>query len=59
MEYEKSQRGARVSVSITQLNKADSGLYGCGLYRTKKSHTQIKVVVVDGESFIPNRFIVK
>lgn len=53
MEYEKSQRGGRVYVSITQLNKADSGLYGCGFYGTKKSYTQIEVVVVDGESSPP------
>lgn len=58
MQYETRPQGGRVSVSITQLNKADSGLYGCGLYQTKRSYAQIEVVVVDGESFVPNGFIV-
>lgn len=41
-----------IFVTITQLNKSDSGLYMCGLDNMfSTSYQQIEIVVVDGESF--------
>ena len=49
MKYETTRTGSRLDVTITQLNRSDSGDYGCGLFRIDKlnPYQEFKIIVME------------
>ena len=51
MEYKNTRAGSRLHVTITQLTKSDSGLYGCGLENLLSidQYMEFQIIVTNGE----------
>lgn len=51
------QPGGNLSVTITQLTKADTGRYRCGVgRRSRASYEEFEIIVVDGEFLLKVTF---